>query len=200
MTLPPALIDFGRVTLVMVAFFGLSVFMAMYFNTDFKQGYKTKFRSDLKKAIAHSQPTWDQVLLLARSHRLTKAQAYIEAVALLRDVLTGDDKELQSHRKLIEDYLTAYAVTDPYDGLPNETRLHLNRLRDALADKNHLLEPLTIQLKELVSVYERKQRTQRFYTAWGFVLAVLSLAFAGYTYVYPPAPLETSSPKTGAAK
>lgn len=200
MTLPEPLLEIGRVALFTVAFFGLSVFMAMYFNADFKQGYKTKFRADLKKAISHSQPTWDQVLLLAQSHSLSKAQAYIEAIAILRDVLTGDDKELQAHRALVEGYLTAYAATDPYDGLPNETRLHLSRLRDALAEKDHLLEPLTIQLKELVSIYERKQRTQRFYTAWGFVLAVLGLAFAGYTYVYPPASTEMSQTKPGALK
>ena len=94
MNLPEPLIEFGRVALGFIVFFGLSVFMAMYFNTDFKQSYKTKFRSDLRKLAANSQPTWTQVLLIAQSHGLTKAQAYIETVVVLRDVLTGDDKEL----------------------------------------------------------------------------------------------------------
>lgn len=195
MDIPEYLIAFGRVALLVVLLGGLAFLMAVYITTDFKQGYKTKFRADLKKAIAHSQPGWDQVLLLAQSHGLTKAETHTETVVVLRDLLTGEDLELQGHRSLVEGYLAAYAATDPYDGLPNETRLHLNRLRDALAEKSHLLDPLTIQLKELVSVYERRQKTQRFYAAWGFVLAVLGLAFAGYTYIYPPTQTESTGPK-----
>lgn len=192
-----SLLEFGKAAVSIAALFGVSVFIALYLNSDFKQGYKAKFRADLKKAIVHSQPSWEQVMLLARSHSLTKGMAYIQAVSLLRDVLTGDDKELQTHRSLIEGYLSVYSATDPYDGLPSETRLHLSRLRDALAGKEHLLEPLTIQLRELVSVYERKQKRQQFYTTWGFMLGVVGLAFAAYTYLYPSAPVE--HPKSAAA-
>jgi dolichol kinase len=114
--------------------------------------------------------------------------AYIATLNLLRGVLTGDDAELQPFRQVIEGYILAYRKTDPFDGLPSETRLHLERLHDALQDKAHLLEPLTMQLKELVSVYEREKKAQSRYTTGGFILAIVGLAFAGYTYLYPYSP------------
>jgi hypothetical protein len=191
-----SLISAARPFLLVLGFFALSVFMALYLNSDFRQGYKAKFKVDLKKAILNTQPSWEQVLLLARSHNLAKGEAYFQVIAILRDLLTGDDKELQPHREIVERYLSEYATTDPFDGIPSETRLHLSRLRDALADKEHLLEPLTIQLKELVSIYERKQKAQRAYTSWGFFIAVLSLGFAAYTYVNP----SPSSPRAAQAK
>jgi hypothetical protein len=147
-----------------------------------------KFRKDLRGAIKHSQPQWDQLVEIAQSRHLNQRAAYSVARSLLRDVLTGTETELVSHRKLLEDYIAKYKAAEPFEGLPSETRVHLERLREALNGQNGLLDPLTAQIRELVSVYEKDKSRQRQYTFGGFVVGVGGLVFAAYAYFNPYTP------------
>jgi hypothetical protein len=169
---------------------GIGVFLVLYMQADFKQTYKKKLAADLKKAIVHSQPTWEQILMIAQSQRLSVSMAHGAVVDLLREVLTGENSDLQPHRDLLEGYIATYKATDPYDGLPGDTRVQLSRLKDVLGKQSHLIEPLTAQLKELVAVYERKQKFQRWYTTGGFFLGLAGLAFGWYAYIHPNAEVQ----------
>jgi hypothetical protein len=153
-----------------------------------KNCIERKFRMDLRGAIKHSQPQWDQLVEIAQSRYLNQRAAYSVARSLLRDVLTGTETELASHRKLLEGYIEKYKEAEPFEGLPSETRVHLERLREALNGQNVLLDPLTAQIKELVSVYEKDKSRQRIYTFGGFIVGIGGLLFAAYAYFNPYTP------------
>jgi hypothetical protein len=144
-----------------------------------------QFRKDLIGAIKHSQPQWDELVEIIQSRQLSQRNAYLVVRHLLRDVLTGTKPELVPHRKLLEDYIMNYKTAEPFEGLPSEIRVQLKRLQEALNGNHELLEPLTEQIKELVSVYEKDKSRQRQYTIGGIVLAVFSFAFSIYTYFHP---------------
>jgi hypothetical protein len=143
------------------------------------------FSQDLAAAVKHSQPTWEQVLDMAELNGVSSKTAYDTSRALLRDLLTGKDTDLEKHKNLIETYIARHKMAEPFEGLPTETRVHFERLREALSGKEQLLEPLTMQVRELVSVYEKDKKAQRRYTAWGFFVGVLGILFAAYTYIHP---------------
>ncbi len=164
---------------------------------EFKEDSKRKFKNEMVRAIIHTQPSWAQMLDIAETSDVSVATTYQLARELLKDILTGTDKELQNHRPLIEAYISMHKRTEPFEGLPNEIRIHLERLRDHLDGKDHFLEPLTIQIRELVTVYKKDYKAQKRYTAWGFFIGVAGAIFAAYAYFYPygmvsPAP----NPKT----
>jgi len=155
---------------------------------------REKFSEYFKSSIAHSQPTWEQVLDMAETSEVSISDVFKISRLLLRDILSGKDTELEIHRDLIESYISKHRHAEPFEGLPSEMRVHLERLRDALNEKSHLLEPLTAQIRELVSIYEKDKRHQRRYTAWGFVVGLLGLIFAAYAYVNPVGGQSISSP------
>ena len=146
---------------------------------------RRRFRDDLVRAIVHSQPTWAQVLDMAETSEMSATTAYDISRQLLKDILIGSGKGIEPHQALIVSYIDSHKRSEPFEGLPNEIRVHLERLRDALAGKDHLLDPLTLQVRELVSVHHRETKTQKLYTTWGFFLGVIGLLFAAYTYFYP---------------
>jgi hypothetical protein len=139
-------------------------------------------KSLISAAILHSQPSWSTVKEVASLSGMSQSEALLCVRELLRDVVVGDAGTLEPHRSLLDGYIEAHSREQPFEGVPPATRLQFERLKEVLGEQEHLLDPLTSQVRELVSIYEKDKRRQRRYTAGGFFLAVVSLAFAAYTY------------------
>ena len=140
---------------------------------------------ELTAAIAKSSPTWDELVDMATISGHTAQDVYQCLRSMNKLILIGKADDIAGFKDLIQSYMAKHKLAEPFEGLPTETRLHLERLRSAMDDNAHLLEPLTIQIRELVSVYEREKKRQQRYTAWGFFLAVASFAFAAWSYFNP---------------
>lgn len=139
-----------------------------------------RFKKFLKGSITHNQPKWDQVCEVAESFGVTKQRAIMIVTFVLSDVLAGTviDDESKSKRTLLESYITAYRLSEPFEGLPNETRLYLDRLRKELGTNTEALHPLTSHIRELLKGRDATNRRQRFYTSGGFLVGVLGLVYA----------------------
>lgn len=146
---------------------------------------RQKLLQDIGDAIKHSQPAWEQIVEIAESDGLGAKAAYELTRSIYRELLVGKGQEYELHKALIESYLAKHKKAEPFEGLPTETRMHLERLREALAGYDHLLESLTSQIRELVSVYENDKKAQKRYTAWGFFVGLFGVMFAAYTYLFP---------------
>lgn len=169
---------------IFVVLLALGLWVAVKLD-EYRDYERRRFKEDLTAAIQHSQPTWQQVLDIAETSEVSIATAYEVSRQLLKEILTGENKKLEPHRALIESYVTSHRKSEPFEGLPNEIRVHLERLRDALEGKDHLLEPFTLQVRELVSIHNRENKAQKRYTTWGFMVGVIGLLFAAYTYFSP---------------
>jgi hypothetical protein len=147
---------------------------------------RQKLLQDIGGAIKHSQPAWEQLVEMAETDGLGAKTACELTRSLYRELLVGKNQEYEPHKALIESYLAEHKKAEPFEGLPTETRIHMERLREALAGHEQLLEPLTSQIRELVSVYEGDKKVQKRYTAWGFFLGLIGVIFAVYPYLNPP--------------
>jgi len=149
---------------------------------------RKRFLIDLRGALETTQPGWGQVLDIGQSRGIGQRSVFVAVRSLLRDVLTGSEPTLLQHRSVLERYLESYRRAEPFEGLPSETRVHLERLQEVLGNDSLALEPLTIQIREMASVYRRDYIRQRIYTVWGFIVGIIGLLFAGYAYFFPYVP------------
>ncbi|MBM0212729.1 hypothetical protein ALQ72_05165 [Pseudomonas syringae pv. maculicola] len=144
---------------------------------------RSEFLKNLKLSLKHSQPEWDKVCDIAKTHGLTKFHAYQVVEALVRDVRTGkeEDQGVTSRLDKLDSYIAAYRQNEPFEGLPSETNLSLERLRIALGNNSHLLHPLTDHIKDLHKIHNRTNHLQRFYTLGGFLVGIAGLVYGIYT-------------------
>ena len=143
---------------------------------------RDEFNKALKLAVLSSQPRWEQVLDIAEALNISSRTVYEVSMEIYKEILTGENEELKPHQELVEDYILKHREAEPFEGLPAETIIHLERLSEAIEGTHYSLEPLTMQIKELVSIYEKDKRTQRRYTVWSFFIGLAGFMFAAYSF------------------
>ena len=121
------------------------------------------FSDDFKDAVNFSQPDWSEIKEIASTRGLTHSKILFIMRKFYREILTGRDKELLKHKNLIKSYIDQYRIDEPFEGLPNEIRIHLEKLREQLNGEEQYIEPLTGQIKELLKIYEKDKKKQKFY-------------------------------------
>lgn len=174
------------VSTIAIAFIGGFVFIAWVLSNllgdIFEMGSISQFSNDFKDTVKHSQPTWDDIKEIASTRHLTQSQIHFTIRKYYREIMAGRDSELEAHKTLIKSYIDQYRKDEPFEGLPNEVRIHLERLRDQINGNDHLLEPLTSQIKDLLTVNATEKRNQKYFTVGGFFVGLAGFAFAVYTY------------------
>lgn len=148
------------------------------------------FREDLAISLMHKGKslTLRHVQQIAETRNVTQIEIQRSLKVLLREVLAERNLSLAPHQDWIESLLSEMKDREPFEGLPSEIRIHLERLREEMHTTSHKLEPLTTKIRELVSLKSREYRLQKYYTLGGFVIGVVGLAFAAYAYWFPVVP------------
>jgi hypothetical protein len=146
---------------------------------------RRQFEEDLQLAIKHSQPSWDQLADIASTRNVKNATVFWMLQKTMREILTGRNTDLVAHKPVIEGYLSKLKEIEPFEGMPNEIRIHLERIKEQLTQSPDLLQPLTSQIKELLSINEKDKRQQKYYSIAGFFVGFIGLIFAGIAYFYP---------------
>lgn len=142
------------------------------------------FEKDLRESVLHSQPDWDEIKDIAASREVSKKKLFSILIKTKREILTGRDKELEPHKSVIVNYLSKFNEEEPFEGMPDDLKVHLQRIRDKLVGNEALLDPLTAQINELLSINAKERRQQKNYTIIGVFVGVAGLVLAIYTYLY----------------
>jgi hypothetical protein len=159
--------------------------------------WRKLFEEDLRLAIKHSQPSWEQLADIAASRNIKNKDIFRVMQKLRREILTGRETDISTHLPVLEGYLDKLKEIEPFEGIPTEIRIHLERIKEQLTQYPLLLQPLTSQIRELLSVNEKDKRQQKYYTIGGFFVGFLGFVFAAFSYFYPyannsPTPVITS--------
>ncbi|MBN2816419.1 MAG: hypothetical protein JXQ67_07015 [Campylobacterales bacterium] len=155
-----------------------------------------KFSEDFKASVKHSQPSWEEIKDIASTRGLTQSDIQFTIRKFHREILAGREATLSDYKEKVKSYIDLYKEEEPFEGLPNEVRIHLERLREQIDGKEHLLEPLTSQIKDLLTIYQKEKRYQKYYTTGSFFIGLIGLGFAFYTYFGLPALNEKEPVKT----
>ena len=119
----------------------------------------SSFKSLLREAIVNSQPTWNQVRLMASTRPLTTGDISTIIRELLAEALGGYSAKLKPHIPVIESYIDEDKQDEPFEDMPQEIRIHLERIRDQLSNRPELLEALVNHLRDVRT--ENVRRTKR---------------------------------------
>lgn len=142
------------------------------------------FRTDFEDSLKHSQPDWAEMKEIASLRGLTQSQIQFTLKEYIREIRAGRKSELKEHIDLIKTYINNYKNDEPFEKLPSNLRIHLERLRDQLSNQL-VLEPLTVHIKELVSINNKENKKLKFYTVGGFFVGLFGIALALFFYVSP---------------
>ena len=151
----------------------------------FAMKLRKQFEDDLRLAIKHSQPTWEQLSDIASTRNVKNAEMFWVLQKLMREILTGRETVIAPHQAVVDGYLNKIKEIEPFEGIPTEIRIHLERIKEHLSKDSLLLQPLTSQIRELLSVNEKEKHQQKYYTVGGFFVGFLGLIFAAFAYFYP---------------
>ncbi|MFT5759696.1 MAG: hypothetical protein ACI9LM_004463 [Alteromonadaceae bacterium] len=161
----------------------------------FEAKWIKEFTKDFKDSVKYSQPSWDEIKEIASTRGLTQSKIQFTLRKFYREIITGRETDLLDHKLLIKGYIDKYREDEPFEGLPNEVRIHLEKVREQLAGNEHHLEPLTNQIKDLLTVNEKDRKYQRYYTIGSFFVGLAGLGLAAYTVLIQPDVREvTTSP------
>ncbi|KRW82830.1 hypothetical protein [Marinobacter sp. P4B1] len=184
------MLDWVYVVLISIGVIGAFVFVSWAFGTIIEDIFEMKqinnFSNDFKDTVKHSQPTWEDVKEIASTRGLTQSKIQYTIRKYYREIMAGREDDLSPHKELIKDYIDQYRKDEPFEGLPNEVRIHLERLRDQIDGNEHLLEPLTSQIKDLLTINKKEQKHQKYYTIGGFFVGLAGFTFAIYTSFIDP--------------
>lgn len=144
----------------------------------------TIFREALSAALLRSDLTWDQLQQLARHHGITPFDIKRSLDALASRALTGEYGDCEDMEIRIQNALLDLEKEEPFQGLPDEIRLHLRHIQNQMnGSGEHLLQPLAQKLKTLLVEHEQGQRRQR-WVAWAsFTVGLLSLGAGLFAYL-----------------
>lgn len=146
---------------------------------------RKQFEEDLARAIVATQPPVEQILQIARTRDVKNPVVYSVLQRQLREVLTGRSTDLAPYRTVIEQYIARMDEAEPYEGIPSQIRIHLERLREHSPESKALIEPLISQVRELLSINEKGRKQQQYYTVGGFFVGIVGILIAIVTYFYP---------------
>lgn len=142
-----------------------------------------KCKSDLRAIVINSQPSWEELKCLAPTWGLTLPLLQRIIRRLYLEGMVGREKDLHMHKDLLKGYISEYRRDEPFAELPSEISIIMERLRDDATGKDHLLEALTSQIKEILSFKKKESRILKYYTIGGFFVGFVGLVSALYQVI-----------------
>jgi hypothetical protein len=146
---------------------------------------RNRFGKELSVLFGKNKLDRRQIEILSKEYYLNSKDIQLAARRQFKEALTseGAEKEKSDYfQSLFEDY----ERDEPFEGLPSDVRLHLERVREALGKENdHMLQPLASQLQDLNDENVRKQKKMWWVSVASLMIGIASLAFAAYVYYKP---------------
>ncbi|WIG69789.1 hypothetical protein KEC58_06990 [Photobacterium damselae] len=157
---------------------------------------RNRFGKELSVLFEKNKLDRPQIEILSKEYYLNSKDIQLAIRREFKEALTSGaaEKEKSDYfQSLFEDY----ERDEPFEGLPSDVRLHLERVRDALGKENdHMLQPLASQLQDLNDENVRKQKKMWWVSVASLMIGIASLVFAAYVYYKPTEYVQsTNEPK-----
>ncbi len=140
----------------------------------------SKFKQDVLKALNNSKPTWHQIKLIAETQKLTQTDISIVIKQIISDLLIEGNESIKSNLILLESYLESYTNDEPFDDMPDDVRVHLERLKEQLPNRIELLDPIVNHLRDLKIANLRNRRRQKIIEIVSLIVGISGLLIGLY--------------------
>lgn len=161
-----------------VLFVIVPTFIGEFYN--FKQ--RIKFCRALKDAYALKPPEWKHVEILSRRYFLDKKHLKIALERVLEECLTNNDEHSDDKIAYIDSLLTEIERSEPFEGIPDRLKVHLEHVREKVGDKDFDLKPLSNELRDLTVARSKERKFDKVITVASFLVGVIGTVFGGISY------------------
>ena len=163
------------IMLVLLAVAGALLFLVVAVLDDHRKAKeRERFKQSLRESVKHSQPSWNQVKTIASARSLSKREVTQVLKELLTIALEGDIA-LKPHINLVESYVEADAEEEPFEDMPQQIRIHLERLKEQLSNRPELLEALVAHLRDAKIETVRQRRRQNMINVLSLIAGLVGL-------------------------
>ena len=132
-----------------------------------------KFRTNLNKAIKGSSTSWEDIKHLQEDAGIsTNDCLWVLNKAKTSLIVNGEQKEKE--RSLIESYITALTQEAPYEGIPENIKIHLVTIQEQVNGANPVAL-LVKEMKALIASHKRESLIQKVCTIGGFIVGVVGI-------------------------
>ncbi|WP_310596729.1 hypothetical protein [Aeromonas aquatica] len=132
-----------------------------------------KFRANLNKAIKGSSTSWEDIKHLQEDAGISPNDClWVLNKAKTSLIVSGEQKEKE--RSLIESYIAALTQEAPYEGIPENIKIHLVTIQEQLNGANPIAL-LVKEIKALIASNKRESIIQKACTIGGFIVGVVGI-------------------------
>lgn len=123
----------------------------------------------------------DQLEILLKNYNLNSQDLHILLRRLFTSAVKNNTPEFLSYIQSLYEDTEKQA---PFEGLPSDVKLHLERIKEALGDQNrNLMEPLATQLQDINITNKRKNKTMWVLTIGSFIIGLIGVIMAFLPYM-----------------
>jgi hypothetical protein len=172
---------------VMVLLFMLAWAIPTIIDGIIKTRRRNSFGKELSDLFEKNKLDRQQIEILSKEYYLNAKDIQLATRRQFKEALTSE-KSIKDKSDYFQRLFEDYERDEPFEGLPSDVRLHLERVRKALGKENdHMLQPLASQLQDLNDENVRKYRKMWWISVTSLMIGIASLAFGAYVYYKPPA-------------
>jgi hypothetical protein len=143
--------------------------------------FRKAFKKDLCNAIINDNtPTWDQVKIIAETNSLPSKEVSKVVKLIITEILSGESSLEKDKIKIFESYLENHNQDEPFEGIPSEIRIHLERLKESSGIQLTQLEPLTKHITELLKINTKENKRQKSFSLISLLVGIGGLAIGLY--------------------
>lgn len=135
-------------------------------------------------AFSKNPLTRKQIEILSADNRLTSRDTQILLRKQFSEAVKSVDEKRDEKIQYFQGLYEELEKDEPFEGLPSDVRLHLEKIRESLGkEKDFLMQPLASQLQDLNSSAKRKEKWMWGLTIASFAVGVVGVIFGALPYL-----------------
>lgn len=142
-----------------------------------------RLKNDIRESFVNSKPSWEQIkIMLATEGDLSTKHLKSIIQLLIRESLTDKENKLNDKAEILESYLRKIEESEPFDDMPEDIKLLLERIKEKIKPESQILDPLVTHLRNLLKLNSKEAKKHKIMAYAGILLAVIGLSWSIYSH------------------
>jgi hypothetical protein len=169
---------------VVVVYIGVLLVVPMALEEAAKRRRRKSVGELVANAFSKTPLTRKQIEILSTDNRLTSRDTQILLRNQFSEAVKSADEKRDERIKYFQELYEELEKDEPFEGLPSDVRLHLEKIRESIGkEKDFLMQPLASQLQDLSSSARRKEKWMWVLTIASFAVGVVGVVFGALPYL-----------------
>lgn len=149
---------------------------------------RKKFGEALKAAYNLNPPEWKHVEILSRRYLLDNHNLKSAIERLIEELITKNEVYNKEQVAYFDGLLFELKRIEPFEGIPDSLKIHLENVRNKIDDDKYDLTPLSNELRNLTTRRAKERKFDRTLAIAGLVVGIIGAVFGGIPYFFDSKP------------